>query len=213
MRLKPRTMARRATTIPGGLQDVASALDRSVLSKPKAEALVSRFGRYDYRALDRAINAGAAALAALGLQPGDRIAASAGNHVDIVIAFFAAQRLGAIWVGISRALAAPEKVYQLQDAGVRLLLTDAAAASQIEAHRGELPALEHIVDMEPGEAPNAWLRLVAQHDGAARPAVAIDPHAPAAIAYTSGTTGRPKGAVHSQHNMTVVAAATLSGLR
>src|SRR4051794_29862738 len=147
----PRTMARQARSIPGGLQDVASALDRSVAATPRAEALVSRYGRYDYASLDRAINAGAAALAALGIQPGDRIAASAGNHVDIVIAFFAAQRLGAIWVGISRALAAPEKVYQLQDAGVRLLLADVAAAEQIASHRSELPALAHVIDMEPGE--------------------------------------------------------------
>lgn len=206
-------MATEAKTIPGYLQDVASALDRSVAATPGAEALVSRHHRLSYRELDRAINAGAAALAGLGLRSGDRIAASAGNHVDIVIAFFAAQRLGAIWVGVARPLAAPEKAYQLQDSGVRLLLADTAAAGQIAAHRGELPALEHVIDMEPGETPNQWLRLIAQHDGAARPAVAIDRHAPAGIAYTSGTTGRPKGAVHSQHNIAVVAAATLSGLR
>ncbi len=206
-------MARRARSIPGDLQDVASALDRSVAATPDAEALVSRFARYGYRQLDEAINAGAAALASLGVRAGDRIAASAGNHCEIVIAFFAVQRLGAIWVGISRALATPEKLFQLRDAGVRLLLADTAAASQIEAHRAELPSLEHVIDMEPGEAPNGWLRLIAEHAGAPRPAATIDPHAPAGIAYTSGTTGRPKGAVHSQHNMAVVAAATLQGLR
>ncbi len=159
-------MARRAKSIPGDLQDVASALDRSVAATPDAEALVSRYARYSYRDLDAAINAGAAALAALGVEPGDRIAASAGNHVDIVIAFFAVQRLGAIWVGIARPLAAPEKAYQLQDSGARLLLADAAAAGQIAAHRAELPALEHVIDMEPGETPNAWLRLVEDYDGA-----------------------------------------------
>lgn len=206
-------MANRANSIPGDFQDVASALDCSVAGKPAAEALVSRFRRYSYGELDKAIDAGAAVLASSGVGPGDRVAASAGNHADIVVAFFAVQRLGAIWVGISRALAAPEKAYQLRDAGVRLLLADAAAAEQVAPLRAELPALEQVIDMEPGETPNQWLRLVEQALGAPRPRIAIDPHAPAGIAYTSGTTGRPKGAVHSQHNMAVVAAATLQGLR
>jgi long-chain acyl-CoA synthetase len=206
-------MANRAKIIPGDLQDVASALDRSVAENPTAEALVSRYRRYSYGELDKAINAGAAVLAALGVGTGDRVAACAGNHADIVIAFFAAQRLGAIWIGISRALAAPEKVYQLQDSGARVLLADVAAGEQIEAHRGDLPSLQHVIDMEPGDTPNGWLQLVERAIGAPRPVAAIDPHAPAGIAYTSGTTGRPKGAVHSQHNMAVVAAATLQGLR
>jgi acyl-CoA synthetase (AMP-forming)/AMP-acid ligase II len=79
--------------------------------------------------------------------------------------------------------------------------------------RDQVPTLEHVVDLEPGAAPNGWRGLLATYAGAPKPATAIDPHAPAAIAYTSGTTGRPKGAVHSQHNMMVVAAAGLGGLR
>ena len=202
-----------ARDIPGGWRDVASCLDRSVAAKPDAEALVGRFARYSYRQLDEAINAAAAALRSLGVGSGDRVAASAGNHPDIVIAFFAAQRLGAIWVGISRPLAGPEKAFQLKDSGARVFLADSAAMAQIGPRRAELPDLAHLIDMEPGETPNAWLRLVDAHAGARRPDVAIDPHAPAAIAYTSGTTGHPKGAVHSQHNMMVVAASTHEGLK
>ena len=145
-------MANRGKTIPGGLRDVASALDHSVADAPDAEALVGRYRRYSYRELDRAIDAGAAALTALGIGPGDRVAACAGSHAEIVVAFFAVQRLGAIWVGMSRALAAPEKAFQLQDCGARILLADAATAAQLEPLRAALPALAHVLDMEPGEA-------------------------------------------------------------
>jgi len=199
--------------IPGGWRDVASSLDRSVAARPDAEAIVGRHARYSYAELDAAIDAGAAALRSLGVGAGDRVAACAGNHPDIVVAFFAAQRLGAIWVGINRPLAAPEKAFQLQDSGARVFLADAATLAQIEPLRAGLPDLEHLVDLEPRPEGNAWLHMLAENAGAARPDVAIDPHAPAAIAYTSGTTGHPKGAVHSQHNMVLVAAAGHAGLR
>jgi acyl-CoA synthetase (AMP-forming)/AMP-acid ligase II len=199
--------------IPGGWRDVASCIDRSVAARPDQEALVGRYSRYTYRQLDDAINAAAAALSALGVAAGTRVAASAANHPDIVLAFFATQRLGAIWVGISRPLAGPEKAFLLNDSGASVFLADATARDQIEPQRGDLPALVHLVDMEPGETRNAWLAMVDAHAGAARPQVAINPHAPAAIAYTSGTTGFPKGAVHSQHNMIVIAAMTHAGLR
>ena len=200
-------------SIPGGWRDVASSLDRSVAARPQAEAIVGRYARYSYAALDAAINAGAAALRGLGVGAGDRVAACAANHPDIVIAFFAAQRLGAIWVGVNRSLAAPEKAFQLLDSGARVFLADAATSAQIAPLRADLPALSQVLDLEPRPEGNGWLRLVAEHAGAARPAVSIDPHAPAAIAYTSGTTGHPKGAVHSQHNMVLVAAAGHAGLR
>src|SRR5687768_12063201 len=108
--------------IPGGWRDVASSLDRSIAAKPDTEAIVGRHARYSYAELDAAIDAGAAALRSLGVGPGDRVAACAGNHPDIVIAFFAAQRLGAVWVGINRPLASPEKAFQLQDSGARVFL-------------------------------------------------------------------------------------------
>jgi long-chain acyl-CoA synthetase len=202
-----------APALPGGWRDVASALDRSVTANPDAEAVVGRYARLSYAELDAAIDAGAAALVDLGVGAGDRVAACAANHPDIVIAFFAVQRLGAIWVGVNRPFAAPEKAYQLADSGACVFLADAAARAQIEPLRGELPDLRHIVDLEPGPEPNEWLRLVADHAGASRAQATIDPHAPAAIAYTSGTTGHPKGAVHSQHNMILVAATTHAGLR
>ncbi len=84
---------RTARPIPGGWRDVASALDRNLASYPDREALVGRHRRYTYQTLDAAIDAGAAALRSLGVSPGDRVAASAANHPDLVLAFFAVQRM------------------------------------------------------------------------------------------------------------------------
>jgi long-chain acyl-CoA synthetase len=186
----------RRPEIPGGPQTVAAVLDRVVASDPGREALVGRSGRFTYAELDRAVDRAASALADLGVQPFDRVAATLPNDVDIVIAFLATMRLGAMWVGINRALAPPEKTYMLADAGVRVMIGDADTVAQVAARRAEVPALEHLLEL-----PDWRQRCASAADQ--RPRIDVDPFAPAAIAYTSGTTGFPKGAVHSQHNLLV----------
>jgi acyl-CoA synthetase (AMP-forming)/AMP-acid ligase II len=200
--LIPSSHAGRAN--PHGPAEVASLLDDQVAHTPDSVALIGRFGRMSYAELDRGANAAAAAFAALGIGEGDRIAASGANHNELVTAFLASQRLGAIWVGINRALAVPEKKYLVEDCGAALFLCDRATA---EEARGWIDAgpLRHVRTLEPGDAGSDFVRALAVHDGAARPDVSIDPWAPAAIAHTSGTTGFPKGVVHSQHNMMVTA--------
>ena len=156
----------------GAPQSVAAVLDRGRREHPDREALVGRSGRATYAELDQLANRMANGLVVMGVQPGDRVGASLPNDSPIVVAFLACMRIGAIWVGINRALAPPERQYLLDDAGVSILL----------------------------EPEGDWLELLEAGD-ADPPGVEIDPFAPAAIAYTSGTTGFPKGAVHSQHNL------------
>jgi len=163
---------------------VAEVFDRALAEDPDREALVTRSHRLTYGGLDRLAHQAAHALRRLGVGPGDRVAASWPNEVDVVVAFHGAMRLGAVWVGVNRALAPPEKRYLLDDSGASLLLTD-------------------------DDLPGSPVRLVSTSEWqaavSAAPAdpadVVIDPHAPAGIAYTSGTTGHPKGAVHSQWNL------------
>jgi long-chain acyl-CoA synthetase len=165
---------------PRGVFDV---LDAAVAADPNREAVVCRSGRLSYAELDRLADMAAGALFALGVRPGDRVAVSWPNDLDIVVAFHGAMRLGAIWVGVARVLAPPEKAYLVSDSGASLVLGD----EQMEEWRAAL-------DASPG-----------------RPDVAPpDPLEPAAIAYTSGTTGFPKGAVHCQAGLVLPGAATVA---
>jgi len=168
----------------GAPETVARVFDRALADDPDREALVTRSHRVTYAELDRLADRAAHALTDLGVGPGDRVAACLPNEADVVIAFHGAMRLGAVWVGVNRALAPPEKRWQLADCGASLLLTDepldAAGVPVIDAD-GWRAALDAAVEGPVG--------------------VDVDPYAPAGIAYTSGTTGRPKGAVHSQHNL------------
>jgi long-chain acyl-CoA synthetase len=153
---------------------IAAVLDRGLAEHPEREALVGRSGRYTWASLDAAVGRAADGLRRAGIAAGDRVAVSLPNDTDIVIAFLATQRIGAIWVGINRALAPPEKQFLLDDCEAALFV----------------------------DAPEQWRALVdAARDTVDASALATDPHAPAAIAYTGGTTGYPKGVVHSQHNL------------
>jgi len=186
--------------LPGsGPQGTAEVIDRVVAKDPGREALVGRSGRLTYGELDAAANRAAHALAALGVTQGSRVAACLPNDVHLPILFLATQRLGALWVGVNRLLAKPEKTYLLRDSGAHVYVTLAALAGEIEA-QPDLPELAHVIAVSPGATECAWAaRCAAASD--ARPAPPSDPFSPAAISYTSGTTGFPKGAVHSAHNL------------
>lgn len=169
------------TSVPAS---VARVLDAALAADPDREALVTRSRRLSYLELDDLADRAAHALRDLGVARGDRVAASLPNDVDVVVAFHGAMRLGAVWVGINRALAPPEKRWLLEDCGATVLLCD-----------------DDITDPGvPVIGLDGWRAAVEAALGGPI-GVDVDPHAAAGIAYTSGTSGRPKGAVHSQHNL------------
>ena len=196
--------------VPDGPQTLAETLDAAVRRSPDKEALVGRHSRLSYAELDRRVDAAAAGFVAAGIAPLDRIAATGANGPDLVIAFLACMRIGAIWVGINTALAPPEKSALLRASQARLLLADATTIAGVAA-LGSVPTT---IAMNADGGPDAWADLLRTHQGASRHTIAVDPWAPAIIAYTSGTTGEPKGVVHSQHNfITACASAVARGQR
>jgi acyl-CoA synthetase (AMP-forming)/AMP-acid ligase II len=180
-------------------QTVAHVLDASLAARPDADAVVARSGRLTYRELDAAADRAAAAFASLGLVPGDHVAASLGNDLDVVVAFHGAMRRGLVWVGLNVALTGTEKADLLDDSDALLLLTDSTTAADLAATGRELPKLRHVRCVDRATGDGSWPELVATAPEVAP--VDVDPHAPAGIAYTSGTTGLPRGVVHSQHNL------------
>ena len=180
---------------PGGPGTIARLLDGALAAHPERLALVGRHGRYTVAELDDVVRRAAQALRSLGVGEGDRVGASLPNDVDIVIAFLAAMRLGAIWVGLNRALAGPEKAYMLRDSQTSVFLGDVEMVAHVEGERSSLPDLREVIAVE------RWRALIEAASDEPIDDVVVDRLSPAAIAYTSGTTGFPKGAVHTHHNL------------
>lgn len=156
--------------------------------------LLDAAGTLNRSELREVVEAGAAALTAHGIRPGDRVAASAGNSSALIAAFLSVQRIGAIWVGINTNLAPPEMVAILADCGARLLLSSETVAEKLPQ---VTPPMPETIWLLTGE----WQAKLEACRGQKPAPFAPDPMAPAAIAYTSGTTGAPKGAVHTNHSI------------
>jgi acyl-CoA synthetase (AMP-forming)/AMP-acid ligase II len=177
---------------------IAEVLRPAARDRPDAPALRGPSGALTYAELDRAADAAAGALWQLGVRPGDRVAASLPNDLDIIVAFHGAQRIGAIWAGVNEAYLAAEQqaIVDLIEPAVVLAGPGwKASPARVTAAHAFGPRVTGTQVIEIG----AWRSLLAA--GPAAPRVATDPDAPAGIGFTSGTTGAPKGIVHSQRNL------------
>jgi acyl-CoA synthetase (AMP-forming)/AMP-acid ligase II len=185
--------------IPGVPATVAELIDVAAERFGDALALADRRARFSYDELRVAVDRAADVLDSAGVRPLDRVAMSLPNTVDVVVGFLAVMRLGAIWLGINTHLAPPEKRFLLDDSDASVLVTTSEIADTLAPFALRLGVVPVDVDN-----PGRWWE---RGSGTRRVTGHIDPHDPAAIAYTSGTTGRPKGVVHTQHNILLAPAA------
>ncbi|WP_329569339.1 acyl-CoA synthetase [Streptomyces sp. NBC_01361] len=163
---------------------------RRARKTPHRTALIHAGAAVTYAALHERTTRLAHALRALGVRRGDRVAYLGPNHPSFLEALFAAGLLGAVFVPLNTRLAEPELAFQIRDSGATVLLHAAARG-------GDLPGVRTAVEAD-GPAYEELL--------AAAPALAIDeqvgPDDVGIIMYTSGTTGRPKGAMLTHGNLT-----------
>jgi acyl-CoA synthetase (AMP-forming)/AMP-acid ligase II len=139
-----------------------------------------------------------------GVGPGDRVAILAANCPEWIVTFWAAVSLGAIAVGLNGWWVGPEIRFGIEDAGPKVLVADRKRLARLE---GADPGVPTVVIEDDFEA--LW-----NHDlDAPLPDVALAEDDPALILYTSGTTGRPKGAVNTHRNVLSAIGISFHGAR
>lgn len=158
---------------------------------PEGEAIVCGSKRLNYRELMGAVERCAAQLEAAGVGKGDRVAMLLGNSILFPIIMFAALRIGAIAVPLSTREQTQGLAFMLAHSGAKLLAYDANLAARLPAP-ATTPVLVHRIAVEP-EASCIAVRLLERASGGE--AAEVEEEDTAIILYTSGTTGRPKGAM------------------
>jgi long-chain acyl-CoA synthetase len=169
-------------------------LAEAAARQPDGEAIVSGPDRLTYRAYEAAVARCAAGLAVAGVAKGDRVAMLLSNGTAFPVVLFATLRLGAIAVPISIREQADGLGYMLNQCGAKILVHDADLADRLPAPE-TTPALTQRIPVTPG-APIAALPLLAPDAGPSSP-TDVEEEETAILLYTSGTTGRPKGAMLS----------------
>lgn len=166
--------------------------------------------RVTYSAWTRAVATLAHEFQARGVKKGDRIALAMRNLPEWPVVFFAAVSIGAICVPLNAWWTGQELAYGLANSGTKLLVCDAERWERIAPHRGECPDLEEVI-VSRAEAPIADVSALEDIIGTPKtfhelelkplPEVEIAADDDATIFYTSGTTGKPKGALGTHRNL------------
>jgi fatty-acyl-CoA synthase len=188
-------------------ETIGANLERTAARFGERDALVSIHQglRLTYAELDAAVDRLACGLLAAGIEKGERVGIWSPNCAEWVLLQYATAKAGAVLVNINPAYRTHELEYALRQAGVRMLVSARAFktsdyAAMVDEVRDGLPSLERVLFLESGD----WEALAGTSpdgDALRARAASLSFDDPINIQYTSGTTGFPKGATLSHHNI------------
>ncbi|HEY2576323.1 MAG TPA: long-chain-fatty-acid--CoA ligase [Streptosporangiaceae bacterium] len=173
------------------------------------EAVVDGELRLTYEQFFDRCDRWSAALAGLGVRPGDRVATIAPNTHAQLESFYSVPQLGAVLVPVNYRLTADDFVYIVNHSGAKVVCADRDYLGTVDGVRDQMPGVEHFVALD--GAKDGWLEYEAAIAAAAPgfPRPEIDEEDLLSINYTSGTTARPKGVMITHRNAAMNTIGTL----
>jgi long-chain acyl-CoA synthetase len=182
--------------------NIADLLRNTAGVAPDKPAIVFRGRPITYADLDERVDLTAAALAALGVANGDRVALLVGNVPEFVYGLYGAMRAGATACPLNVMLTPEEAGYILADCGAKVVVTELTTLPGLLSIRDRLPDLQTVIAIGGPPAPAGTVSLEEALSGAGdAPVISTDPSDLAVIAYTAGTTASPKGAMLTHANL------------
>ncbi|WP_347312997.1 AMP-binding protein [Defluviimonas sp. SAOS-178_SWC] len=188
--------------IPARFNVAEACCESHARAEPGRLALIDMSGsgevrRWTYGELKSASDRLANAFRARGLRPGETVAVLLPQGPAVLIAHFAAMKLGAVVLPLFTLFGPDALAYRLSDAKARIVVTDGESLEKLDAIRGDLPDLAEVYCIDPAAAPvrDLWEDIAAASEGLEPAVTAADD--PAVLIYTSGTTGAPKGVLHA----------------
>jgi long-chain acyl-CoA synthetase len=184
------------------INTLGELVKRTAQATPNKPALIAGSRELSYRELDAHTQAMARGLLSLGLQPGDRVTLHLPNSIETAMSYLACFKAGLIAVPCKTGLKPDELGFALEHSQARAYVAHSTLYDRFSAVRSKLPAVERAVLVDQESPQNEALNfdtLSARDSG--RPLPPVTPDASAIILYTSGTTTRPKGVLHTQESL------------
>jgi len=179
-------------------QNLWAMVEQAAARNGGGEAMVCGEERLSWREVVQRAQQIAAGFGKLGLKPGDRVAILLGNRIEFPLILFAAAQAGLVTVLLGTRQQKPEIAYVLTDCGATCLIHEASLAERVPEAK-DVPELRHRIVMDDDPQRSTFANL-SDHPPLAE-AAEVGEEDTAMILYTSGTTGRPKGAMLAHCNI------------
>ncbi|MGZ3534250.1 MAG: class I adenylate-forming enzyme family protein [Thermodesulfobacteriota bacterium] len=187
-------------------KDVVEMLENTVKKYQDKVGFISGDWRFTFKEFDRIVNRIAAGLEKHGVKRGDHVAVLLGIQLEFPLSFFALMKLGAIIVPLNTRFKGEELAYEINDSESKRLIVDEEYWPFIDSVRGQLKTIQKIF-FNGAHAPEGTISfsLLKENKEEVFTRAALSESDDAAIMYTSGTTGKPKGAILHQRGFVLTA--------